>query len=245
VLIGSPAYILHATSEYADIPFSAYVIGTIALICLYESDESKHPGLIALAGFMAGCAAWTKNEGVPFVLTTAIVLFVPVFRTRSATFRRLAGFAAGLALPLAAIAYFKLTVAPPNDLFDNRTSADLLAKISDSSRYLLILKSYIRTGWTFGGWVFNPFIPILAFIGLSGVDRSALRSFSWRAGVAIIAMVQVGYFFIYVITPLELTYHLKSSMDRLLMHVWPACLLLAGMAVRKQATTIYKQEKAR
>jgi len=233
VLIGSPAYILHAASGYADIPLSAYIVSTIALICLYESDESRPPGVIALAGFMAGCAAWTKNEGVPFALATAAILFLPVFRMRTETYRRLAGFAAGIALPLAAIAYFKLKVAPPNDLFDNRNSADLLAKISDSSRYLVILKSYFQTGWTFGGWVFNPFLPILALIGLSGVDRFVLRSFGWRAGVAIITILMGVYFAIYVITPLELNDHLASSLSRLMMHVWPSCLLLAGMTARR------------
>jgi hypothetical protein len=236
VLIGSPAYVNNAASEYADVPLSAFIVSTIALICLYESDESKSLGFIALSGFMAGCAAWTKNEGVPFAIATGAVLFVPIFWSASATVRRIAGFAAGLALPLAAIVYFKVTIALPNDIFDNRTSADLLAKISDSSRYLLILKSYISTGWTFGGWAFNPFLPILAFIGLCGLDRSVLRSFSWRAGVAIIAILQLGYFVIYVITPLELTYHLNSSLDRLLMHVWPGCLLLAGMAARRQVS---------
>jgi hypothetical protein len=237
VLIGSPAFVHNAASEYADVPLSAFIVATIALICLYESDKSKPAGLIALAGFMAGCAAWTKNEGVPFALVTVAALLAPVFWSPSATVRRIAGFAAGVALPLAAIVYFKLTIAPPNDLFDNRTLADLLAKLSDSSRYLLIFKSYIRIGWTFGGWAFNPFLPILAFIGLAGVDRSVLRSFSWQAGVAIIVMLEVGYFVIYVITPLELNYHLNSSMDRLLMHVWPACLLLAGMTVRKQLSS--------
>jgi len=236
VLIGSPAYVHNAASEYADVPLSAFVVSTIALIFLYESEESKFPGLISLAGFMAGCAAWTKNEGVLFALGTVAVLLAPVFWSPSATVRRIAGFAAGLALPLAAIVYFKLKIAPPNDLFDNRTSADLVAKIADSSRYMMILKSYSSIGWTFGGWVFNPFLPILAFIGLAGVDRSVLRSFSWRAGVAIIVMLQVGYFVIYVITPLDLTYHLNSSMDRLLMHVWPGCLLLAGMTIRKQVS---------
>ena len=236
VLIGSPSYVLHATSEYADVPLSAFVVSTIALICLYESDASKPPGLIALAGFMAGCAAWTKNEGVPFALATAVILFLPVFRTRSETLRRIAGFAAGLALPLAAIAYFKLTAAPPNDLFDNRNSVDLLAKISDSSRYLIILKNYIHTGWTFGGWVFNPFLPVLAFLGLSGVDRSVLRNFGWRAGAAIITILLGAYFAIYVITPLELNDHLASSLNRLMMHVWPGCLLLAGMTARRQVS---------
>ena len=234
VLIGSPAFVLHSASGYADIPLSAFVVSTIALICLYESDDSKSPGLIALAGFMAGCAAWTKNEGIPFVLASLLILFLPVFRMRKAALHRLAGFAAGLVLPLAAIAYFKLTIAPPNDIFDHRNSADLLAKISDSSRYHIILRSYVLTGWTFGGWVFNPILPVLAFIGLSGIDRSVLRNFGWRAGVAIIAVLMAAYFAIYVITPLELNDHLASSLNRLMMHIWPGSLLLAGMTVRRQ-----------
>jgi hypothetical protein len=233
VLIGSPAYILHATSEYADIPLSAFIVSTIALICLYECDETKSPGLIALAGFMAGCAAWTKNEGVPFALAAAVILFLPVFRQRSATLRRIAGFAAGIALPLAAIVYFKVAIAPPNDIFDHRNSADLLAKISDSNRYRIILSSYIHTGWTFGGWVFNPFLPVLAFLGLTGFDRSVFRNFGWRAGVAILTLLLAAYFAIYLITPLELNDHLASSLNRLMMHVWPACLLLAGMTARR------------
>jgi hypothetical protein len=81
--------------------------------------------------------------------------------------------------------------------------------------------------------VFNPFLPILALIGLSGVDRFVLRSFGWRAGVAIITILMGVYFAIYVITPLELNDHLASSLSRLMMHVWPSCLLLAGMTARR------------
>ena len=44
------------------------------------------------------------------------------------------------------------------------------------------------------------------------------------------------YFAIYLITPLELIYHLAGSLDRLLMHVWPACLLLAGMVTRSRTS---------
>ena len=236
ILLGTPAYTNNAATEYADVPLAAFIVSAIALLCLYESDESRPLGIIALAGFMAGCAAWTKNEGTPFVIATVAVLLVPIFWSASATVRRIAGFAAGFALPLAAIVYFKLTIAPPNDIFSNRTSADLLAKISDSSRYLMILKSYRQTGWTFGDWVFNPILPLLAFIGLSGVDTSVWRSYCWRAGVVIVVLLQLVYFAIYVITPLGLTYHLNSSLDRLMMHVWPSCLLLAGMMARKNVS---------
>jgi hypothetical protein len=232
-LIGSPGYVLHATSQYADIPLSIYILSAIALICLYGQDASNPAGLMALAGFMAGCAAWTKNEGLPFAIVTAAALLAPVFWKPSSTLHRFAAFAAGLALPLAAILYFKLTIAPQNDLFGNRHSAELLAKIFNPDRYTVIFWNFLTTGWTFGRWLFNPFLVILAFIGLSGFDRATLRSFSWRAGLAIVAMLLASYYAIYVITPLDLQDHLDSSLDRLLMHVWPACLLLAGLAARR------------
>ena len=233
VLIGTPFYLYHSTTGYAEVPLSAYILSTIALIVLYDYEASKPKGLIVLAGFMAGCAAWTKNEGVPFMLLTAGILCLSVFRRPSMTLRRFGGFAVGLLLPLAAIAYFKLTAARPTDLFEARNSAELMAKIMDPQRYIFILKGFRHTLRVFGGWIFNPVFLILPFIALSGVDRSILKSFSWRAGVAIVVLLQLTYFAIFVITPLDLTYHIDSALDRLLLHCWPAFLLLAGMSAQK------------
>ena len=232
VLIATPAYTYYAAAAYADVPISAYILSTIALICLYQADGTKPAGVMVLAGFMAGCAAWTKNEGLPFVVITSVVLLVTVIHSRSTTFRRFAAFAVGIALPLATIAFFKLTVAPPNDLMGGRNYAEFMAKVMDPSRYALIARSFRSTGWTFGFWIFNPFLPVLAFVAVCGIDKSVLRSFSWWAGVASIVMVLGGYFAVYVITPMDVKWHLDSSLDRLLFHVWPACLLMAGMAAR-------------
>ena len=235
VLIESPFYVNNAVWEYADVPLSVFILCTVALICLYEEETSKPLGLMALAGFMAGCAAWTKNEGLAFALIAFTVLLAPVFWRPSATQRRIAGFAAGLALPLAAVVYFKMT-APANDILSLRNSEELVAKILNVDRHNMILEHFRATFWNFGEWTFNPLIPILAFIAFSGLDRTTLRSFSWRAGVVIVAMMLVAYYAIYVITPMDLNWHLESSMDRLLLHLWPLCLLLAGMTARSAAS---------
>jgi hypothetical protein len=230
-LIGSPGYVHYAVAEYADVPLSAFMLGTIALICLYEEETSNPMGLMALAGFMAGCAAWTKNEGLPFILVTSSVLLLPIFWKPTMTLRRITAFAAGAALPLAAIVHFKMT-APANDIMSSLNYVEVAAKILNPERHAQILENLRTTGWTFGGWLFNPYIPILAFVALGGADRLMIRSFGWRSGVAILLMVLATYYAIYVITPLDLHYHLVSSLDRLLLHVWPLCLLLAGMSAR-------------
>jgi hypothetical protein len=235
VLIGSPRYVLHSLSHYADVPLSVFLLSTVALICLYEEEASRPLGPMVLAGFMAGCAAWTKNEGLPFLLLTSAALFVPFFWMPLAALRRIMAFAAGLAIPLAAIVYFKMTTAFPNEIFGGLNSSELMAKILNPDRYLIIFGHFLTNGWSFGGWVFNPFIPILAFVGLSGANREIFRSFSWRTGVAIIVMLLATYYAIYVITPLG-PLDLESSLDRLLMHVWPVCLLLAGMTVPRRVS---------
>ncbi len=44
----------------------------------------------------------------------------------------------------------------------------------------------------------------------------------------------IGYFFVYVLTPLDLAYHLATSLNRLFLQLWPGVIFLffmiAGLA---------------
>ena len=42
-------------------------LSSLALLCLYSERAPGESGLLVLAGFMAGCAGWTKNEGLLFI----------------------------------------------------------------------------------------------------------------------------------------------------------------------------------
>jgi hypothetical protein len=234
VMLGTKGYVLHATSQYADVPLSVYVLATVSLMCLQMREPSGSSGLMALAGFMAGCAAWTKNEGLPFVAATVAVLLFPMLRQRAVAIRRLLAFAAGIALPLTAIVIFKLTVVPQNYMFASRNAAELIPKIQDSDRYFTIFIHFLKTAPTFGGWALSPFVPVLVLVVLRGLDRKVLRSLDWRTGAVAVLMLLISYFAIYVITPIDLQVHLDSSMDRLLMQIWPAVILLVGLILRNK-----------
>ena len=231
-LAGTPFYLSHAMNEGADIPLSIFMLATIALIVTYFDGPPDRLGLLAAAGLMAGFAGWTKNEGLVFILATAGALLLPVFWKPSATLRGFAAFAAGLLLPLAVIAFFKVTIAPPSEFTLNRHYAEVLEKITNPDRYMIIFGNVLKTSWAFGGWVLQPMIPLLAFVGLTGVDRTVLRSRGWLTGGAILMAVMAGYFAVYVVTPMELQWHLDSSLERLLMHFWPSVLFLAGYVTR-------------
>jgi hypothetical protein len=232
VLIGTPLYLQSAASQEADCPLSIFFLATIALICLHAECMPDRPSVLMLAGFLAGCAGWTKNEGVLFIMASCVVLLLPALRTPSATLRKFAVFAAGLALPLAVILFFKMTNATHNDLFENRHYAEVIEKIMNGARYKMIAKYVLTAGLTFGAWTVSPFIAIAACIALKGIAVRTILSRAWLSCIAILALVASGYFAIYVITPLDLQYHLISSLPRLMLQMWPSALLLAGLAAK-------------
>ena len=52
----------------------------------------------------------------------------------------------------------------------------------------------------------------------------------------------LGYFAIYLMTPLDLGYHLGSSLERLLLQLWPIGLFVFFSSVREPVGEI-KQER--
>ena len=231
-LLTTPGYLEYGVSQYADLPLAVYILCTVVLLCLYFEEPDTRRGLLVLAGFTTGCAGWTKNEGELFILATSSVLLLPALARPMPALRRFAAFFMGLAPPLAVIAFFKITIAPPGDFPGNRNYQELMGQVLNPDRYLTILASFGSHFWPFGGWIISPVIPLLVFIALRGIDRKAINGYGWATGVGALAIQLAGYYAVYVITPMELRWHIDSSLDRLLLQVWPSALLLAGLAVQ-------------
>jgi hypothetical protein len=234
LLIGTPFYLILAIWQYADIPLAVFILSTIVLICVHWEKDSSGGRILCLAGFTAGCASWTKNEGLLFALAASFTLLAPMVREPSRTLRRFAMFAVGMAVPFGISLYYKFAIALPNDVVGNRTSADVIARIFDYSRYTQIASGFLAGAWTFGGWKIHPALPLIAFVAIWKINPGAIRQGGWLSGASILALMLLGYFAIYVITPFSLDYHINTSLNRLLMHLWPAFLFLAGLAVRKE-----------
>jgi len=241
VLLGTPKYWNHATSQYADLPLSAYFLVTLSLICLHAQSEWKEKSILVLAGFTAGCAGWTKNEGLLFIATLCIVMSIPIVLKRAKLSEQLAPFAAGLALPLAVIIVFKLTVPVRNDLIESQNSVAAVQHLTDLSRYAFIASYFVRASITFGAWGIAPFIPLFLLIGARGIDRQILKNPGCRIAYMTLALVLAGYFVVYLNTPQDLRDHLESSFDRLAIHLWPSFLLLLGLCAKSERTTAAQQ----
>ncbi len=232
VLLGTPFYIHYGVAQSADVPLSLYILCTAALICLYRMRSSESRGLLVLAGFTAGCAGWVKNEGLLFLVVVGLVLLLPVLWEPSVTLRRFAAFACGGFLPLLVIVWFKMAVAPPNDIFGYRHYSEIMQKLSDPSRHLTIFQNFSRTFWSFGEWLVHPAVFVLLYVALHGIDRKTAHNAGWLQSVLIWGLVVAGYYAVYVITPMDLQWHLDSSLPRLYLHLWPTALLLTGLAVK-------------
>ena len=73
-LAATPFFIELGSSQYADVPLSFFFLASIALLALYEqcAAYNRARGLVVLAGLALGFGAWTKNEGVLFLLATVV-----------------------------------------------------------------------------------------------------------------------------------------------------------------------------
>jgi len=237
-LLATPAFVELGTWQYADVPLSFFLLGAVALLCLH--DENSQPataassGLLLLAGVAAGFGAWTKNEGVLFLCALIVarqLAFRPIGRKNSATARNIsfvrhsAPLLLGIAPLFLLIIYFKHRIAPPGDLFSDAKT--MLGKLLQPARYWAVLKAYGKEFLRFGGWLAIPgtlLLAVLYFVAGRG-DRHGLNPGSRGSALALILTVG-GYFVIYLITPYEIYWHLRFSLGRLFLQLWPSTIFL-------------------
>jgi hypothetical protein len=229
ILLGTPFYVEYGVSGSADVPLSLYILATIALLCLHSNAAPDKLGLLVLAGFTAGCAGWTKNEGLLFMVSTAAALLGPIFWKTRETLRRFSAFLAGIILPGIVLLWFKLTIAPPNDIMGGATIWNVVHKVLTPQRYLTISAEFGDTFWSFGNWIVSPVILVLVYVALQRFDRKMLANEGWLQGVSICITLMAGYFAIYMIGPIDIRLLIESSLPRLYLHVWPAFLMLAAL----------------
>jgi hypothetical protein len=240
-LLATPAFIEQGTAQYADVPLSFFVLASIALICLHDQavqdDRSQAClGLLVLAGVAAACAAWTKNEGLLFLC--AIVVASLITRMRNAVSlqnwiartRPIAPLLIAIAPALLLIAYFKHFVAPPGDLFSD--PATTLRKLINPSRYWAVIQWYVKGFFRFGRWLLIPgSLLLIGFYLAAGKDEHAQPTTGIRTSILALVLTLAGYFAVYLITPYDIYWHLRFSLTRLFLQLWPSAIFLLFLVV--------------
>jgi 4-amino-4-deoxy-L-arabinose transferase-like glycosyltransferase len=223
VLIGSRYFLKTGAYQIADVPLGFYILSTIVLFSLKEISDSKSRFLI-IAGAMAGLASWTKNEGILFLLVVFIVRMVVISSNRGikAYLKELAMFTIGVLPILAVLFLFKLKVPSTNELYTGQSIDTVLGRLTDFSRYLVIGKSFIVFFYDKMAKEWLIILPIYFF--LLGKTKQNANEESIKTSFLIVLFMLSGCFFIFLITPLNLSWHLRTSIWRLFLQLWPTII---------------------
>ena len=236
LLSGVSFFIREGGKQQADVPLAFYMLAAIAFLFFYFYE--KRPVLIVFAGFMAGLAAWTKNEGILFLCASTGVMAVAAFWKRS--FKELFLYFIGLLLPLALLLYFKLQLTRPNEFLSVGRS-EMIHYFMDISRHQLIfdsLKNFFIHG---GGWYNIGIFLILFVYFLLFHSRSKGNSDMVVISLAIFACQIMGYYVIYLITPNDLQWQLDYSLNRLFVQIYPVIVFIV-LVSSQSPETIFSSE---
>ena len=243
LLMGTPFFIYMGTSQFADIPLALFILTTLILLFLQAGSPEYRPGAVILAGIAAGLCAWTKNEGLLFFLIVAgsLLCTTAYFKGWASSLRRTAWFLAGALPILLIVLYFKTVLAPTNDLVAGFSLSALLEKLLDPSRYGQIARAFFVTGISFTQGSFDMrtgmqlqlgpvsiFLPAV-YLLITGIRIDPREKAGLVQAAAILLLMTVGYFFVYVLTPLDLYYHLMTSLNRLFLQLWPGVIFVVFM----------------
>ena len=237
VLLATRHLLTYSSWQYADAPLSLFMLTALGLTSLWCRWPQKGRSLLVLIGSSAGCAAWTKNEGLLFALVLFLALSSVAAMSRRPLRPVLARYLLGLAPFLLVVLVMKLTYAGSSELFTDQTLPGLVARCTDWSRHHDIIM------WTVRSVHHLPdadrlgevpiLLPLLMLYALcAGITRSRA---DWQATVALgltLLLMAAGYYTIYLIAHDNLTWHLRTSHGRLLMHLWPSAVLMIFMVLK-------------
>jgi hypothetical protein len=230
ILLGTASFVALSAALYGDVPLSFYILAAIAMLCL----QDRHPDNLrfsALAGLMAGFAAWTRNDGLIFVgaLIAARIIALLRFRDRKLPGPQLLRLALGLAPPLAIVVFFKLRVAGPSD-WSSVPAATILKNFADPGRWIQMVEGLIVILFNFGRFLIPIALTLAIYwylvrFRIEAPDRAALATavlaLSFTLGVQLLLDI------LYVNNlPLEAI----TSFERILLQLWPAALLAFFLA---------------
>ena len=139
------------------------------------------------------------------------------------------GLAFGLgALPaITCLVYFKMRLAPPNDLVTGQGPGPTLERLLTPSRYGLIASAFALQTLLIGPGIV---VALAVYFFLLGRAPPTERRAGRNTAPLVLALGLAGYALIYLTTPNDLAWHL-SVLDRLFMQVWPLALFGFFLAV--------------
>ena len=245
VLCGTPFLIVAGASQYADVPLAFLFLSTLVLFGLKTEFPAYQYRLVFLAGLAAGFSTGVKNEGLLFLGSTLLSLtaMALVPKKRLAHAKDLGFFFLGTLPGLAVTICFKSYWSPISGLFFAADFHTLVSKITDPARHLLVLGTFQRELRNFGGWPFSMPIFLFFYVLVLGTRRDIRVREEVAPLLMVFAMMLAGYYWVYILTNVDLTWHLQTSLDRLLAQLWPSAAFVYFLTTRTIEEVVAKRHR--
>jgi dolichyl-phosphate-mannose-protein mannosyltransferase len=225
LLLGTPSFLHLIPDQTADIPIALYMLATVALLQFAEAWREVRRPMLVLAGLSAGFAAWTKNEGLLFVVAVlgSRLSILALLRHWRDLRTNLTMIGLGLAPVLALLISFKIFLTPGNNPIQT------IGHASSAGRYWEILLGFYDTakgfGGTWGGGI-HPILLLGLFLLLYARPLRNLRPMSISLALVVPAMLG-GYFLVYLFSSDgNLHDYIGGTLNRLCIQLWPASVFL-------------------
>jgi hypothetical protein len=138
-------------------------------------------------------------------------------------------------LPLATlVAGFKMMTGTA--YVSGRGAPEIVDRIMNPGRYVMVLSALGKQFLGMVPWLYHPFIPALLLAIVLKLDRQRRQDFSYCGTIC--SSLMLGYCAIYVITPYDLEWQLRTSISRLFMQFWPSLLLAVFVGLRRPESTL-------
>jgi hypothetical protein len=216
------------TTGVADFPFAFFLF--LAAWLHLRGWRTSNPRWHLLGGLMTGACLLTKSEGlVVFAALCVVNLLAARWLRRRPTQNRLKHFTLAVAVPLAVVAPWLLLKASLPNFYDEKFGdligvAGLAPLIQRLPRVLSLIAFEVTSirAWNLTWFLF----PVAFMVAIYWRGRRL----HWLPGAAAI-LIFSGYFLAYLSTPLEIHYHVETSIGRLLSHVYPLALFQLAAAI--------------
>ena len=232
VVLGAQTFLMQVPSQCADVPLACFIVATFAVAF---GDVLRSPGHgcrlpFLVAGATSAMAAWTKNEGLVFALLMLLVAGAAAMRgaagashglRRRAGRQLLWGIAGGAPIAIA-IVWFKLALAPSSGLAEGLSLDVLAARFFDLHRHVTVAALMAQHAMR---WSASFAVAIFPLMAVAAIWTAIQKGHAVRAMTAVLGVMLMSYYFVYVTTPFDISWHVSSSIDRLLVQLWPALVL--------------------
>ena len=232
-----------SVSLYTDLPLAFFI--TVSALLLLVALRSGHKRLFLVSGLMAGLAAWTKNEGLQFLVLTGLLLGgLRILESRKAPSGPRAlpfPFLEGCCLPLVTALIFKVFLGKGGEYLDiGHSLGNIFAMIfSKNAEASLIFRAFAAHWIDFASWK-----GLWIFFFTACIAWCFKKSRNDYAGVlpVLIGIINCGYFMAFLISPADLKWHLATACQRLLIHTAPLALVFSFEMLTLRRTIPEKQD---